>query len=131
MIFHGFSHEKKGIFLYFSHRNQSIERENPIKFHQTVIFLWFSYGFPMVFPGFSPHHLASPAKTQFVQADSSVLWHLCPVDTGDTGANNGKVKSNDFMTKFMGNLWGIYGESMEYLWNIYGISMEYLWRIYG
>ena len=31
----------------------------------------------------------------------------------------------------MGNLWEIYGTSMENLWEIYGKSMGNLWKIYG
>ena len=31
----------------------------------------------------------------------------------------------------MGNLWEIYGKSLENLWEIYGKSMEHLWKIYG
>ena len=88
------------------------QRVNPIKSHQTIIFLWFSYGFPMVFhqfplfsnPLFTTYfgpHRATPqyqgAMTK-VEAKFAQAWHV--------GHRPGIWKStwNDEDLKMMSNI---------------------------
>ena len=104
-----------------------------------MVFLWFSYGFPMVFPSRTgaPRPFAGFHPTSNVQHPwdlrlfpglmAASIWIT---SLGSTG-REGMWGLGIWDQKTVGWVWWIYGEFMVSLWWVFGVFMVSLWWVYG